>query len=119
MDLKILRTLDRYWRFLPHTLAEKLSGGTWKPYEYLKKISDLVVDSVARGNGRLIVSLPPRHGKSELISHWTPVWFFENWPKQNVILTSYEADFAATWGRKVRDTIQTHRDKLTVRVSEE
>jgi hypothetical protein len=36
---------------------------------------------------------------------WVPVWFFENWPGANVILTSYEADFAAIWGRKVRDTI--------------
>jgi predicted phage terminase large subunit-like protein len=119
MEEKILRTLERPWRFLPHTLAEKLSGGKWKPYEYLKTISHLVVEGAAKGNGRLIVCLPPRHGKSELLSHWVPVWFFENWPAGNVILTSYEADFAATWGRKVRDTIQAHKDKITVRISEE
>ena len=74
---------------------------------------------MTKGNGRLIVSLPPRHGKSELLSHWAPVWFFENWPSGNVILASYEADFASSWGRKVRDTIQAHQDKLSIRISEE
>lgn len=119
VDKKILNTLDRPWRFLPHTLAETLSGGKWIPYEYLKKISHLVVEAISRGNGRLIVTLPPRHGKSELLSQWVPVWFFENWPKGNIILTSYEATFAENWGRRARNTIQAHKDKLTVRISEE
>jgi predicted phage terminase large subunit-like protein len=114
---KLLSQLNRAWRFLPHTLAENLSGGNWQPYIYLTMISHLISESVAKGNGRLIVSLPPRHGKSELISHWVPVWFLENWPNQNVILTSYEADFAATWGRKVRDTIQSNQNELTVSLS--
>jgi predicted phage terminase large subunit-like protein len=54
---------------------------------------------------RLIVSMPPRHGKSELLSHWLPVWFLLNHPQQRIGLASYSADFAATWGRKTRDTI--------------
>ena len=54
---------------------------------------------------RLLVSLPPQHGKSELLSHWTPVWFLSNWPHKRVGLASYAAEFAAGWGRKARDTI--------------
>ncbi len=57
---------------------------------------------------RLLVSIPPRHGKSELISHWLPVWHESNWPEKRVILASYEADFAASWGRKARDTIMAN-----------
>lgn len=109
--------LNNPWRFLPHTLAEYLSDGMWVPYRYLKFISDFITDAIAKGNGRIIISLPPRMGKSLLISHWVPVWFFENWPDQNIILTSYEADFAANWGRKVRNTIQENKDDLTVRLS--
>ncbi|MFA6432898.1 MAG: phage terminase large subunit [Candidatus Paceibacterota bacterium] len=56
--------------------------------------------------GRLIVNVPPRFGKSELISHWFPVWMLGLCPNLRIILASYEATFAATWGRKVRDTIQ-------------
>ena len=63
------------------------------------------VSRLAEGPIRLLVSLPPRHGKSELVSHWTPVWFLANWPHKRVGLASHGAEFAAGWGRKVRDTI--------------
>ena len=53
----------------------------------------------------MIVSMPPRHGKSELLSHWAPVWYLANWPNKRIILASYQADFASSWGRKVRNTI--------------
>jgi len=114
---KLANTLERAWRFFPHTLAEYLSRGMWHAYYYLVMISNLITEAIANGNGRIIVLMPPRHGKSELISHYVPVWFLENWPNQNIILSSYEADFAASWGRKVRDTIQKHRNELSVRVS--
>jgi phage uncharacterized protein (putative large terminase), C-terminal domain len=54
---------------------------------------------------RLMVTMPPRHGKSELISKYTPAWFIAKNPNNRVILCSYEADFAASWGRKVRDLL--------------
>lgn len=65
---------------------------------------------------RLIVRMPPRHGKSETCSHWTPVWFLDNWPDKRVMLASYEATFAAKWGRDVRDTILNNQDVLKVRI---
>lgn len=60
----------------------------------------------------MLVEMPPRHGKSELASHWFPVWYLSLFPENRVILCSYEADFAATWGAKVRDTISEHGSKL-------
>ena len=56
---------------------------------------------------RLIVEMPPRHGKSELISHYAPPWFIGRfgWP---VILASYEAEFASSWGGKSRNVIKDH-----------
>jgi len=54
--------------------------------------------------------MPPRHGKSELLSHWTPVWYLSNWPTKRIILASYQADFASSWGRKVRNTVQENSD---------
>ena len=49
--------------------------------------------------------MPPRHGKSVLVSEWFVVWYLMMFPSHRVILTSYEADFASTWGRKIRDHI--------------
>lgn len=54
---------------------------------------------------RLMVFMPPRHGKSEFVSHYFPAWFLSSFPDKRIILTSYEATFAATWGRKVRNTL--------------
>ncbi len=61
---------------------------------------------MARGKlDRLNINLPPRHGKSILISQFFPAWFLLVYPWRRVILCSSEADFAAQWGRKVRDLV--------------
>ena len=49
--------------------------------------------------------MPPRHGKSELVSKYFPAWYLGLNPDKRVILSSYEADFASQWGRKVRQII--------------
>jgi len=54
---------------------------------------------------RLIVTMPPRHGKSELISRTFPAWYLCMYPEKRIILTSYEADFASSWGKKARDLV--------------
>ncbi len=56
--------------------------------------------------------MPPRHGKSELTSKYFPAWFLGTFPERRVILTSYEADFASTWGRKVRDILDANGPEL-------
>ena len=68
---------------------------------------------------RLIVSMPPRHGKSEMLSHWTPVWFLANWPWKSVGLASYAADFAGTWGRKARDSVVENQVQMGLRVRDD
>jgi len=82
-------------------------------------LSEALVDAVAGRTPRLLVMMPPRHGKSEEVSHYLPVWFLNQWPDKRVILTSYEADFAASWGRKVRNTIAEHKADLRVRIADD
>lgn len=53
-----------------------------------------------------MVFMPPRHGKSTLLSQYFPAWFLGRWPDKRVILASYEADFASSWGRKARDVLE-------------
>ena len=77
------------------------------------------VSSLAESPLRLIVSLPPRHGKSELLSHWTPVWFLANWPHKRVGLASYAADFAESWGRKARGTVAENTQVLGIGIRDD
>ena len=101
---------DTAWRLLPHTLAHRCSGGKWIQFDYLVYCARIITEEIAKGNARLIFTMPPRHGKSTFISQWVPVWFFENYANKNVIITSYGADYAASWGRKVRDTLINNQD---------
>ena len=92
--------------------------------QHLQLINREIVEVIARGKARrraieagedvddkpeiLLVEAPPRHGKSTLISEYTPPWYLGMFPDDRVILTTYEADFASTWGRKARDTLIEH-----------
>jgi hypothetical protein len=107
------------WRVSPASLAayvSRLDKTPWVAARHLKLLSHKLVDMVMGRCLRLIITMPPRHGKSEMVSHWTPIWLLENFPEKRIILTSYEADFAASWGRKVRDTILRHQDDLNLRL---
>lgn len=48
----------------------------------------------ATPGARLIVSLPPRHGKSELVSRRLPAWLLGQQPDDNVLICSYGASLA-------------------------
>lgn len=68
-------------------------------------INDNLREVAAGRLDRLAVFMPPRHGKSLLISQFFPAWFLLVFPWRRVVLCSYEASFAASWGRKVRDAL--------------
>jgi len=105
------------WRAFPHTYAERCSiDEPWVPYNYLKRISYEIASMVANGGGKLIVEVPPRHGKSTLISKWVPIWFLDLFPKKKIILATYAAEFSSTWGRQVRNEIQQNSN-ISVKVA--
>lgn len=94
------------WRLDLCKYANRLSQGKWKPWSYLSCASDIVQKAIYRGNGRVIINMPPRHGKSELFSHWLPVWYLDMFPTNRILFTSYGGEFASEWGRTVRDELR-------------
>ena len=67
------------WRYLPHTFASVMSDKLWKPYPYIVMLSNIITTAIARGNGRILVSIPPRHGKQ--LAHDTPILTPDGWRK--------------------------------------
>jgi len=65
---------------------------------------------------KLFVTMPPRHGKSFLITEHSPAWFLFRRPDERVIIATYEADFAADWGRKVRNIVEAHGELFDVQL---
>ena len=64
------------------------------------------LDALERGDlnaKRLLITMPPRHGKSWLTSTLFPVYYLAKKPNRNVLATSYNQDLAKTFGRQTRD----------------
>lgn len=57
------------------------------------------------GDDRVCVNMPPRHGKSHLVSTMFPAWFLGRNPTKEVMLVSHTTDLAVNFGRKVRNII--------------
>lgn len=68
--------------------------------------SDLLceyLEAVAKGEiERLIVTLPPGHGKSTSVSRLLPAWFLGHHPRMTVILGSHSAELAEGHSRAAR-----------------
>lgn len=56
---------------------------------------------------RLIIEMPPRHGKSELASKRFPAWYLGRFPDHQIIAASYGSDLARDFGREVRNIVAT------------
>lgn len=64
------------------------------------------LEAVERGEiDRLMIFMPPRHGKSELASKRFPAWCLGRNPKRQIIAASYNSDLANDFGRNVRNIV--------------
>jgi predicted phage terminase large subunit-like protein len=66
------------------------------------------LEAVERGEiKRLMITMPPRHGKSELASRRFPAWFIGRNPDKQIIAASYNSDLANDFGREVRNIVHS------------
>ena len=64
------------------------------------------LEAVERGEiDRLMIFMPPRHGKSELASKRFPAWCLGRNPRRQIIAASYNSDLANDFGRNVRNIV--------------
>jgi predicted phage terminase large subunit-like protein len=90
----------------PAGLARYESRGKWTLAPHLDILNRKLVDVIAGRCKRLIVTMPPRHGKSMLTSQYFPASYIGNRPDDRVLHASYEAKFSESWGRKARDVLK-------------
>ena len=64
------------------------------------------LEAVERGEiKRLILTMPPRHGKSQLASINFPAWYLGKNPDKEIIIASYNSDLAQDFGGKTRELV--------------
>lgn len=103
----------------PAALAQIASRGQWHVARHLSLLDEKLCDLAARKIKRLIVTMPPRHGKSQLCSRYFPAWYLGTHPNDRVILCSYEANFAAEWGGRARDVLDEYGSLFGVKVRDD
>ena len=69
--------------------------------EFLETPTDKAMDI-------LLLSVPPRHGKSFTVTETLPSWFLGKHPDENVIVASYEGTFAESFSRRNRDKFNVY-----------
>jgi predicted phage terminase large subunit-like protein len=75
----------------------------YKPAAHHAAISRQLHRVDAGTDRRVIITMPPRHGKTELASHRFVPWFMGRDPYREVILSTYNQTFAEDHGRKIRE----------------
>ena len=69
--------------------------------EFLETPTDKAMDI-------LLLSVPPRHGKSYTVTETLPSWYLGKYPDREVIIASYEGTFAESFSRRNRDKFNTY-----------
>lgn len=63
--------------------------------------------TIQKKKTRIILTIPPRHGKTQTTSIYFPAWALGKYPTLKFILSSYGADLSEKIGMKTRDVINS------------
>ena len=86
--------------------------GTWKRAAHLDLLCDALHKIEAGTITRLIVNMPPRHGKSEVISKGFPSWYLGRHPDHEIMLTSYGAELSEDFSRINREKLREFGEEI-------
>jgi predicted phage terminase large subunit-like protein len=92
----------------------------YEPAAHLDLLADHLEALERREINRLIVAMPPRHGKSLHVSQVFPSWWLGRRPRESAILASYASELAEQNSRRARACTQDASYPFSdVRVSDE
>ena len=77
----------------------------WTWAKHLFTLDGLLLDAIAGKHARLLLSLPPRHGKSTLASIYLSAWYLGKNPDHHIILTAHTHDLAASFSNKAKGVL--------------
>ena len=96
----------------PAGLAMLHSEGDWKFPAHLQLLNSKLLQVASGKIKRLIINMPPQHGKSEFTSKYFPAWYLATHPRNKLILASYETSFATSWGRRAKEVFDEYVPKM-------
>jgi predicted phage terminase large subunit-like protein len=83
----------------------KAMDPNFKVGRHTRRLGDLLMRMERGEEDRIGVSMPPRHGKSQMVSIYFPAWYLGRNPDKKVLMVSHTGDLAVDFGRKVRNIV--------------
>lgn len=80
--------------------------GRWKRARHLDLLCELLEEIESGEIARLIITMPPRHGKSMTVTESFPSWFIGRNPERRVIQVSYGSKLAQKFGLSNRRKVE-------------
>lgn len=74
----------------------------------IETISEALQRTLNTRRGRLLITMPPQEGKSELTAVWTVLRALQNDQDTRIILASFSQELAEQASRRARNLIQSH-----------
>jgi hypothetical protein len=81
----------------------------WVHHDICKRLEKFLEDVAAGKSPRLMILMPPRHGKSQIASKLFPAWAFGHYPHYEFIASSYNVSLALEFSREVRAVVRSDR----------
>lgn len=100
----------------PKDFAQHYSGGRWKTAPHLDLINEYLVKLENREIEKLIINLPPRHGKTEFITKYFTAWYLLKNKSHKVLLTAYSDALSRNFSRTIFDIINSELPKLNSKI---
>ena len=75
-------------------------------YRHVEVLISVLQDVADGERDRVMIFMPPRHGKSEVVSRLFPAYYLYRNPEKFVGVNSYSAELAYTFSRNARDNFQ-------------
>lgn len=88
------------------TFCQRIDSEYTAP-KHLQILCGLLEDLEANRIQRLVVSMPPRHGKSRTCSELFGAWFLGRDPRREIILANHSADLASGFSRKAKAAVES------------
>lgn len=81
----------------------------WVHHDICRRLEKFSRDVEAGLSPRLMILMPPRHGKSQLASKLFPAWDLGHYQHHEIIACSYNVSLALEFSREVRGVLRTDR----------
>lgn len=92
-------------KFTEHMELNYKAG--WVHKDIAHRLERFSADIIAEKSPRLMLLLPPRHGKSTLASQIFPAWHLGLMPHHEIINVGYNMDLPVRFSRRVRELLST------------